>query len=78
MSEREKFTTTLDGELLRRIKILAINRRCSANTLIEEAIKEHLAKYEKESPSWGSYSKKDSPSLAVHENPQEYDKKSRE
>jgi len=47
MAEKERFTTTIDGELLIRIRILAINKRCSANDLIEEAISEILEKYEK-------------------------------
>ena len=48
MTERGKFTTTLDIELIKQIKILAIKRGCSANDLIELAINEYLKKYEKE------------------------------
>jgi metal-responsive CopG/Arc/MetJ family transcriptional regulator len=47
MAEKERYTTTLDGELLRQIKILAINEKCSTNKLIEEAIQDLLKKYEK-------------------------------
>ena len=43
---REKFTTTIDGKLLENIKILAIYEKCSANDLMEEAIKDLLKKYE--------------------------------
>ena len=46
MAERERYTTTIDGELLRHIKILAINERCSTNKLLEEAIRDLLKKYE--------------------------------
>ena len=48
MAEKERYTTTLDGELLRQIKILAINNRCSTNKLLEEAIEDLLNKYDKE------------------------------
>ncbi len=47
MSEKERYTTTVDGELLRQIKILAINERCPTNRLLEEAIQDLLKKYEK-------------------------------
>ena len=47
MAEKERYTTTLDGELLRQIKILAINEKCSTNKLIEEAIQDLLKRYEK-------------------------------
>jgi len=49
MTGREKLTTTLNGELIKQIKILAIKRGCSANDLIEEAIDEYLKKYASES-----------------------------
>lgn len=45
MAERERFTTTIDGQLLEDIKILAILKRCSANDLVEEAISDLLKKY---------------------------------
>jgi hypothetical protein len=47
MSEKERYTTTIDGELLRQIKILAINERCPTNRLLEEAIKDLLKKFQK-------------------------------
>jgi len=50
MSEKEQFTTTLNGELLRQIKILAINEKCSTNKLIEEAIRNLLEKRKKNPP----------------------------
>jgi metal-responsive CopG/Arc/MetJ family transcriptional regulator len=51
MAERERFTTTIDGQLLEDIRILAIKKRCSTNDLIEEAITDLLKKYtEKEAP----------------------------
>mgnify|MGYP001768883772 CR=1 FL=1 len=43
---KERFTTTLDGDLLQKIKILAIYEKCPANILIEEAITDLLKKYE--------------------------------
>jgi hypothetical protein len=45
-TEKERFTTTLDGELLQKIKIWAIYEKCSANVLLEEAIKDLLKKYD--------------------------------
>ena len=47
MAERERFTTTIDGQLLEDIRILAIKRRCSTNNLMEEAIQDLLEKYSK-------------------------------
>ena len=45
MADRERFTTTIDGQLLEDIRILAIRKRCSANDLMEEAITDLLKKY---------------------------------
>ena len=45
-AEKERLTTTLDGELLQKIKILAIYEKCSVNVLLEEAIEDLLKKYE--------------------------------
>ena len=53
MTERERFTTTIDGQLLEDIKILAIRRRCSANDLIEEAIQDLLKKYQEKNAKEG-------------------------
>jgi len=47
MSEKERFTTTLDSELLRQLKILAVNHRCPSNKLLDEAIRDLLKKYAK-------------------------------
>ena len=44
--EKDRFTTTLDGDLLEKIKILAIYEKCSTNVLLEEAIRDLLKKYE--------------------------------
>ena len=44
--EKERFTTTLDGDLLEKIKILAVYEKCSTNVLLEEAIRDLLKKYE--------------------------------
>ena len=46
MNEKERFTTTINGELLRRLKILAINNKSATNKLLEEAISDLLKKYE--------------------------------
>ena len=43
---KERFTTTLEGNLLQKIKILAIYEKCPANILLEEAITDLLKKYE--------------------------------
>jgi len=47
MSERERFTTTLNSEILRQIKILAINQKRRTNDLFEEALQDLLKKYKK-------------------------------
>ena len=44
--KKERFTTTLDGNLLQKIKILAIYEKCPANILIEEAMTDLLKKYD--------------------------------
>ena len=43
--DRERFTTTIDGQILEDVRILAIKRRCATNDLIEEAITDLLKKY---------------------------------
>ena len=50
MAARQRFTTTLDSELLQEIKILAIRNRHSTNDLLEEAIHDLLKKYKDKSP----------------------------
>jgi len=47
MTKRERFTTTLDSELLERLKILAIYEKCTTNKLLEEAVRDLLKKYDK-------------------------------
>jgi predicted transcriptional regulator len=43
---KDRFTTTLDVDLLQKIKILAIYEKCSTNVLLEEAIEDLLKKYD--------------------------------
>jgi len=43
---KERFTTTLDGDLLQKIKILAIYEKCPTNILLEEAMTDLLKKYD--------------------------------
>jgi metal-responsive CopG/Arc/MetJ family transcriptional regulator len=47
MTKRERFATTLDSELLERLKILAIYEKCTTNKLLEEAVRDLLKKYDK-------------------------------
>jgi len=47
MAKREPYTTTLDSELLEKLKILAIFEKCPTNRLLEEAIQDLLKKYDK-------------------------------
>jgi metal-responsive CopG/Arc/MetJ family transcriptional regulator len=51
MAVRERFTTTIDGQLLEDVRILAIKKRCSTNDLIEEAITDLLKKYQEKQQS---------------------------
>jgi predicted transcriptional regulator len=46
MSDKERYTTTVDSKLLEELKILAIRNKRTANLLLEEAIKDLLDKYE--------------------------------
>ena len=46
---RKKFTTSLDIELLKKLKKLAIDLDRNANDLLEEGMKYILKKYEKKS-----------------------------
>ena len=50
MTKRERFTTTLDSELLEKLKILAIYEKCTTNKLLEEAIQDLLEKYKEIQP----------------------------
>jgi len=77
MADKERFTTTLDGELLRRIKILAIHRRCSTNVLLEEAISDLLRKYEAQVQGGGYVEQEQPSSQAIHEPSSEYDGKTK-
>lgn len=49
MAERKMYNTTLDTDLLRKLKILAAQMDKRQNDLLEEAIQDLLKKYEKES-----------------------------
>ena len=66
-SEKERFTTTLDGEILQKIKILAIYEKCSANVLIEEAIEDLLMKYEEKKAKKEAKRKEDQDSFFDNE-----------
>jgi hypothetical protein len=46
-NKRVHYTTTLKVNLLKRLKILAIEKNLRHNDLIEEAIQDLLKKYEK-------------------------------
>ena len=48
MAERKMYNTTLDKELLRKLKILAAQLDKRQNGLLEEAIRDLLKKYGKE------------------------------
>lgn len=41
---RVKFTTTLDVELLREIKLVAVKKNTDVSKILEELIKEYLEK----------------------------------
>lgn len=45
--DKKMFTTRLNKELLRKLKILAVNEEKPASELIEEALLDLLKKYEK-------------------------------
>lgn len=45
MSDKERYTTTVDSKLLEELKILAIRKKLTANLLLEEAIADLLKKY---------------------------------
>ena len=72
MIDKERFTTTLDGELLRRIKILAINQRVQTNQLLEEAMVLLLEKYEELNASRKPSEKESLPARAILEDPSKY------
>lgn len=40
---RQKFTTTIDSELLEQIKIQAIKKKCSVAALLERLINDYLS-----------------------------------
>jgi|GEM_PF-2249137 len=75
MTTRQRFTTTLDSELLQEIKILAIRNRHSTNDLLEEAIHDLLNKYKDKSPQ-NNKSTQETLQLGpmLHEQSSKYDK----
>ena len=75
MAARQRFTTTLDSELLQEIKILAIRNRHSANDLLEEAIHDLLKKYKDKLPQ-NNKSKQETLDLGpiLHEQSSKYGK----
>jgi hypothetical protein len=48
--KRKKFTTTLQENLIKRMKVLAVELDVNVNDLLEEAIETFLKKYEKKKP----------------------------
>jgi metal-responsive CopG/Arc/MetJ family transcriptional regulator len=75
MAARERFTTTLDSELLQEIKILAIRQRHSTNDLLEEAIQDLLNKYQnKPAQSEKSTPENATLDLMIHEQSSKYSK----
>lgn len=47
MTKRERFTTTLDSEMLERLKKLGIQQKRTDNKLLEEDTQDLLKKYDK-------------------------------
>lgn len=45
--ERNKFTTYLDVDLIERLKILAVKRKCSAADILNQILREFLEGLEK-------------------------------
>jgi metal-responsive CopG/Arc/MetJ family transcriptional regulator len=74
MATRERYTTTLDGELLQEIKILAIRNRHSTNDLLEEAIQDLLNKYKNKSLQSGKLTQTAELNYTVHEQGAKYSK----
>ena len=46
-TQRKNYNTTLSADLIKRLKILAVEKDVRANDLLEEAIQDLLKKYEK-------------------------------
>ena len=73
MANRERFTTTLDSELLQEIKILAIRNKQSTNNLLEESIRDLLNKYNNKSIySANSKTENEQSEQRVHEQSAKY------
>lgn len=48
-TKRKKLTTTVKEDLIKKIKILAVNNDVNVNILLEEAIQDLLKKYDRKS-----------------------------
>ncbi|MGA2332598.1 MAG: ribbon-helix-helix domain-containing protein [Syntrophales bacterium] len=49
--KRSHYTTTIETNLMKRLKILSIEQSKRHNDLLEEAIRDLLAKYEPKAPA---------------------------
>ncbi len=50
--KRERYSTTLDPDLVERFKILAIRQRKRFNVVLEDAIRDYLEKHEIKPNKW--------------------------
>lgn len=48
MEDKKVFSTRMDGNLIKKLKHLAVDEDVSLGTLLEEAIQDLLKKYEKQ------------------------------
>ena len=48
MAEKKMFATRIDNDILKALKHLSVDTESPISTLIEEAIQDHLKKYEEE------------------------------
>lgn len=53
MAKRKMYNTTIDIDLMRKIKILAARLEVRQNDILEEAIQDLLEKYNDQEPSLG-------------------------
>ena len=51
MDIRKKFTTTIDEEVIKQLKLQAIREQTDANKIIERLIQDYLKKQQVEKPS---------------------------
>lgn len=52
-AENERFTALLDPQLIARLKILAVQRRCSASELVRSALAQVLDEHERDTLNSG-------------------------